>query len=151
MSSIYEIAVEQVSQGARFSVNFQTRNLKVNGKHVIKNGSYEGELGVSQSPDVLGDIIKLFERYRHSIPSERSDKKRKAYFIALPEHELSDDDMLYGEPREIAQLKLELYVLAVIMNGTLVWDDFAKGKWFWRSPEQPGLILLKEWFNPVNK
>lgn len=150
MSNIFETAIEKVSNGSRFSVNLHSRSLRVDGKYIIKNGVYDGDLGIQQTEDVLNDITQLFVRYQHSLPSERSDNKRKTYFIALPEHKLSDDDMLYGEPREVAQIKLELYVLGAIINGTLKWDSFAEGKWFWKSPEHKDLVLLKEWIKPTN-
>lgn len=149
MENIYKETLAKVTEGARFSVNFEKRSLRINGKYVIKDGKYEGELGISQLPttEVLKGIEKLYHRYRHSIPSERSDARRKTYFQAIAEHELSDDDMFYGERRDNAQIALELYVLCSILNGSLVWDDFAKGKWFWKSPNEDGLILLNQWFN----
>ncbi len=148
MQSIYYEAIEKVENGARFHVDFQQRSLKIDGKYVIKSGEYEGELGLEVSTNPLPAITQLFLRYQHSLPSERSDNKRYRYFNALSEHELTDDDMLYGEPREIAQIKLELYVLIMILNGSLKWDEFAKDKWFWQSPNVKDLIILKEWVEP---
>lgn len=148
MYNIYEETIKEVEQGSRFSVNFQQRSLKIDGKYVIKNGKYEGECEIEQDGYSLEIITQLFVRYHHSVPSERSVSKRKNYFIALPEQKLSDEDMLYGEAREVAQIKLELYILLAIMTGTLKWDDFAKDKWFWQSPYHKDLIMLKDWVEP---
>ncbi|WP_373123611.1 hypothetical protein [Bacteroides caccae] len=148
MHNIYGETIKKVEQGSRFSVNFQQRSLKIDGKYVIQNGKYEGECGIEQNGHPLEIITQLFVRYHHSLPSERSVSKRKNYFIALPEHKLSDEDMLYGEKREVTQIKLELYVLLAIMTGILKWDDFAKDKWFWQSPEHKDLIILKDWVEP---
>ena len=148
MQTIYYEAIAKVQNGAKFHIDFQQRSLKIDGKYVIKNGEYEGEWGLETSLDPLPTITQLFLRYQHSLPSERSDNKRYRYFNALPEHELTDDDMLYGEPRETAQIKLELYVLITILNGSLKWDEFAKDKWFWQSPNVKDLIILKEWVEP---
>ncbi len=148
MHNIYEETIKKVEQGSRFSVNFQQRSLKIDGKYVIKNGKYEGECDIEQDGYSLEIITQLFVRYHHSVPSEISVSKRKNYFIALPEQKLSDEDMLYGEAREVAQIKLELYVLLAIMTGTLKWDDFAKDKWFWQSPYHKDLIMLKDWVEP---
>ena len=148
MHNIYEETIKKVEQGSRFSVNFQQRSLKIDGKYVIKNGKYEGECDIEQDGYSLEIITQLFVRYHHSVPSERSVSKRKNYFIALPEQKLSDEDMLYGEAREVAQIKLELYVLLAIMTGTLKCDDFAKDKWFWQSPYHKDLIMLKDWVEP---
>lgn len=150
MSTIYEQALAKVENGSRFRVNFQNRSLKIDGKYVIKDGKYDGELGVKLTDSPLEQITQLYTRYQHSLPSERSENKRKCYFKALPEHLLNDDDMLYGQSREYTQIALELYMLGVILNGSLKWDDFAKGLWFWQSPENKDLILLREWIEPQN-
>lgn len=150
MNTIYEQALAKVENGLRFRVNFQNRSLKIDGKYVIKDGKYDGELGVGLTDSPLEQITQLYTRYQHSLPSERSENKRKCYFKALPEHLLNDEDMLYGQSREHAQITLELYVLGVILNGSLKWDDFAKGLWFWQSPENKDLILLREWIEPQN-
>ena len=74
--------------------------------------------------------------YKHSIPSEKT-MHRTARFYALPESELSDDDMLYGVPREEAEAALE-FALA----------DFAYPEdagWFWQSKNDPDLVVLKSW------
>lgn len=146
MKNIYNETINKVVEGAKFTVNYETLSLKVDGKYVIKNGKYEGEL--LPQIDVgttISYIEALYNRYRHSIPSERSEGQRKVYFQALSENELSDEDMLYGERREEAQIKLELYVLCAILNGSLNWDEIAKDKWFWQSEKYPTLILLKQW------
>ena len=150
MNTIYEQALAKVENGSRFRVNFQNRSLKIDGKYVIKDGKYDGELGVELTDSPLEQITQLYTRYQHSLPSERSENKRKCYFKPLPEHLLNDEDMLYGRSREYTQIALELYVLGVILNGSLKWDDFAKGLWFWQSPENKDLILLREWIEPQN-
>ena len=150
MNTIYEQALAKVENGSRFRVNFQNRSLKIDGKYVIKDGKYDGELGVELTDSPLEQITQLYTRYQHSLPSERSENKRKCYFKSLPEHLLNDEDMLYGRSGEYTQIALELYVLGVILNGSLKWDDFAKGLWFWQSPENKDLILLREWIEPQN-
>lgn len=145
-TNIYDEAVKKVIEGAKFSVSFENRSLRINGKYIIKDGKYEGELIACQYDRPLEQIERLYDRYRHSVPSERSDNKRRAYFRALSEDKLSDDDMLYGTPREVAQIELELFILCQMLQNTLQWDDFANGQWFWQSPTLPSLILLKKWF-----
>lgn len=147
MSNIYKETLGRVVNGARFSINFENRSLRVNGKYVIKNGQYEGNLGCPVVTDSLSEIERLYERYMHSVPSQRSDAKQRKYFRALPEKELSDDDMLYGIPREEAQAELELFILCQILQNALNWDNFASGLWFWQSSKHPSLIMLRKWFN----
>lgn len=147
MDNIYTETLIKVAEGAKFSVNFEHRSLRVDGQYVIKDGKYEGDLGIQPTSvqTVLNHIDKLYQRYRHSIPSERSEAKRKTYFRALSEHELSDDDMLFGQRREEAQIALELYILCMILNNSLKWEEFASDKWFYKSPNTEGFIILKTW------
>lgn len=148
MSNIYKETLGRVSNGARFSVNFEKRSLRVDGKYLIKNGQYEGNLGCPVVTYPIGQIERLYYNYNHSVPSQRNDNKHRKYFRALSEKELSDVDMLYGKPRELAQVELELFVLCQILQNSLQWDDFAGEKqWFWQSPSLPSLIMLKKWFS----
>lgn len=94
------------------------------------------------------EIEWLYRNYKHSVPSERSESKRKRYFNALKEKDLSDSDMLYGEPREVARFKLEAYVLFCIALGIFVWDEEMMGKWFWQSECDKDLVILREWVEP---
>jgi len=152
MKTIYETALEKIREGARFRVDFPNSSLKVNGKLVIDGGKYEGELGVdlpTETEETLELIEHLYDRYRHSVPSERTEHQKRTYFRALPEHELEDDDMIFGERRETAQFTLEFHVLAAIIEGRLQWDSFAAGKWFWQSPRQGGLVIMKRWVVPA--
>ena len=145
MTNIYQDTIEAVEHGSCFKVDFQSRNLKVDGKFIIKDGEYKGELGVDIPVNPLAEIERLYRQYRHSIPSERSERKVRNYFRALAEHELGDEDMLYGKHREATQAALELYILCAILQNKLQWEDFAKDKWFWQSPNEPSLIILKQW------
>ncbi len=147
MSNIYKETLGRVANGASFSVNFEKRSLRVDGKNLIKDGKYEGNLGCPVVTDSIQEIERLYSRYYHSVPSQRSDDKARRYFRALPEKEMTDEDMLYGIPREEAQAELEVFILCQILQGSLKWEDFATGTWFWQSPNHPSLILLKKWFN----
>jgi hypothetical protein len=87
-----------------------------------------------------GSAVSLLEAayavYKHSIPSERT-MHRTARFYALPESELSDEDMLYGVPREQAERELEKALA-----------DFAYPEdagWFWQSENDPDLVVLRQW------
>lgn len=149
---IYDSTVEKVRKGATFKVILESRALVVNGKKVIDNGKYEGELGIPQLPleKMLEQIEYLYDQYKHSVPSERSERKRKRYFKALNEEELDDDDMRYGFFRDEAQVCLELAVLCFILNGSFVWDEEKMGKWFWQSGKDKDLVILRQWVENNN-
>lgn len=149
MNNIYKQAMEAVSNGFRFRVDFPKRSLTIGKRAVINEGVFNGDLGIAVHPSPLSEIERLFRIYRHSLPSERSESKRRKYFRALSADELSDEDMMFGTPREIAQAELELFILGQIILGNLNWNEFADGHWFWQSKQIPSLILLKEWINPA--
>lgn len=149
MSNIYENAVRAVEDGAKFTVDFRSRSLKLNGKYLIEDGRYESELGVllCSGEEFLANVEELYYRYKHSVPSERSEGKSRRYFTALPERELDDQAMLYGERRDKAQIELELFILCQILNG-FEWMPETMGKWFWQSKTDKDLVILRQWVEP---
>ena len=151
MGNIYQETVRAVENRARFKVDFQMRSLKVDGKYVIRNGSYEGVLGVPQcsEEEFFSKVEELYHRYKHSIPSERSESTPRRYFMALPERELSDDDMLYGARRDKSQIELELFILCQLLGG-FNWNPEKFGWWFLQSKEDTELIILRQWVEPNN-
>lgn len=151
MDNIYQETVRAVENGTRFKVDFQTRSLKVNGKYVIRDGSYEGVLGIPycSEEEFFSKVEELYHRYKHSIPSERSESTSRRYFMALPERELSDDDMLYGERRDKSQIELELFILCQLLGG-FKWNPEKFGRWFWQSKEDKELVILRQWVEPNN-
>ena len=151
MNNIYQKAVHAVEEGANFRVDFPTRSLKLSGKFIIKNGEYTGELGVQKcsEEEFFSKVEELYGRYKHSLPSERSESKSLRYFMALPERELSDDAMLYGERRDKAQIELELFILCQLLGG-FRWNTEKFGKWFWQSANDKDLIILRDWVEPIN-
>ena len=148
---IYEEIIKAVENGAKFTVNFQKRTCRVNGKIIVNDMQYDGCLGTypSTEDEIISKIEQLYQEYKHSVPSERSESHRSYYFKALPEKELSDEDMMYGERREVARCRLELYVLFCIILSRLTWNP-SWGTWFWRSENDKDLIILKDWIEPKN-
>lgn len=138
-----EIA-KKVRNGAKFTINFQKRTCRVDGKLV--------DIEIEENPNVTTDgvletIELMYDNYKHSVPSERSESHRRHYFKALPEKDLTDEDMMYNEQRETARFKLEFLVLASIISGKLTWQE-EWGSWFWQSPADKDLIILRDWIEP---
>lgn len=145
---LFDYVCREVLDGARFSVDFKTRSLKVNGKYIVKDGVSEIEQSGRYVPEnFLYHIEDFYEGYKHSVPSERSESRSRNYFKALPEKELSDEDMMYGRYREFCRAQLEVYILCCLLEGAK-WDE-SWGKWFWQSQNDKDLVLLREWFEPV--
>lgn len=151
MDTIYQQTIRAVSNGAKFKIDFRQRSLKIDGAYVIRDGVYDGELGVPPctEDEFFSRTEELYRRYKHSVPSERSEGKSRQYFRALPEKDLDDGDMLYGVRRDKAQAELELYVLCQLLGG-FRWCPETMGRWFWQSKADKDLVILREWVEPNN-
>ena len=92
----------------------------------------------------LPTLEAFYDMYKNSMPSERSESKRRLYFKALPFDELTDEQLVNGLPREYAMACLEGYILCKILTGKFVWKD-EYGSWYWQSKTYPDLVILKQW------
>ena len=95
MITIYEELVKRVSDGEPFYINFKNQSLKIGKKFVITDGFYDDDrilytTSELEMSDILAFIETLYENYKYSLPSERSDNKRKSYFKALPIEKIPD-------------------------------------------------------------
>ena len=140
----YEEIIKAVGDGAKFTINFEKRTMRLNRKVVDLSDTIFPALK-GRTP--IRMIECLYKIYKHSIPSERSKSHRRYYFKALREKELSDSDMMYGDRREVARCRLELYVLLCLYQGQLTWDK-KWGTWFWQSDKDKDLIILRDWIEP---
>ena len=148
--SIYLELLERVCGGESFHINFEKRNMKVGNDYLIKDGEFdESKELIADSCDmktILNKIEELYKEYRYSLPSERSDNKRRKYFKSLPMEEMTDEQLMTAERREFSQAVLEGFVLCMIVSGQLVWDEeIMNGKWFWQSDIEPDLVVLRSW------
>lgn len=148
--TIYEELITRVRQGETFNIDFKKRTMKVGKDCLIKDGEYsriEKETAVRSIglDGVLQNIERLYNLYKYSLPSERSESKRKKYFKALSFDELKDNDLFAAYRRDEMQAQLEGYVLISILNGDLYWDEEIMGKWFYESKKDTDLIILREW------
>ena len=142
---IYKI-FDRVQDGAKFTINLQKRTLRLSGKLV----EIENPRTASCCPQNFTECLEnLYQDYKYSVPSERSDSRRRNYFRALKEKDLTSRDMMYGVPREEARFYIEVFVLCALLCG-LKWDE-SWGKWFWQSAKDKDLVLLREWFESNGK
>lgn len=148
--TIFQELVERVSNGETFYIDFEKRTMKVGKNFLIKNGEFDASRGLFNPKrelcpmDLILDAIDtLYERYKYSLPSKRSEGKRKTYFKALPMEEIADEDLIM-ERREIAQCRLEGFILCMILEGKFVWNE-DWGTFFWQSSDDPDLVILKQW------
>lgn len=148
--SIYYEMLERVNNGERFNIDLEKRTMKVGGEVVINKGEYDTskelyEGNIYDSAVWLHMVRELYRNYKYSLPSERSDSKRRKYFKALTVDELTDEELITGKPREVAQYMLEAFILCTVLRGDFVWDEERHGKWFYQRPSDPDLVILRSW------
>ena len=97
------------------------------------------------------DIIEeLYKNYKYSTPSEKSERyKQRNYFKALSPDEMTDEELVNGEDRNVAQAKLEGFILCASLAGYLTWDEKKMGKWFYQGKDKD-LVILREWIEERN-
>ena len=141
-----------VDHGVPFRVDLAKKNMTVGSTKIVEDGKFFGT--VSDLDLVNGDVMRtlddLYAVYKRSVPGERDCRRERngSQFHAVPFDELTDDDVLYNARRNEARYDLEAFVLFAILNGQLKWND-EWGTWFYKSPKDRDLVLLKDWFRPV--
>ena len=154
--SIYSELIERVDNGEKFCIDFEKRNLKVGKEYLIKNGEYDKSkelfgIEIYSLQVALHMIRDLYKNYKYSLPSERSDSKRRKYFKALTIDELPDDQLMIAGRRETAQAALEGFILCAVLTEQLIWDEeIMGGKWFYQSKTDPDLVILRSWIETNN-
>ena len=139
---LYDEIINSVSSGSVFNVDLKKKALQLDKNNVPLDNI---NVNISSSEDMLSTIHKLFERYKYSVPSERSEGKRRRYFKALKLSEIEYDDFMFGEGRDTAQIKLELYVLLSSIYHKDFWEEIFKEQFFYQSDKDKDLIILTDW------
>ena len=152
--SIYLELIERVDNGETFHIDFEKKTIKVGKEYLIKDGEYDTSKklfpAMFDSPYSLNVVLHyihvLYKKYKHSLPSERSDNKKRKYFKALSIDELTDEQLMTARKRETAQAALEGFILCSILAGHLYWNDYVmQGKWFYQYKNDPDLVILRSW------
>lgn len=150
--TIYYELIRRVESGETFCIDFEKRTMKVGNQFLIKNGEFDESRKLTSVFDdsmELDDIIKRIEEeyryYKFSLPSERNDNKKRKYFKALSINDLTDEQMIFAHNREVAQCRLEGFILCAILKGKFKWDEEKLGKWFYQSKNDPDLVILRKW------
>lgn len=137
--------IKKVNRGVSFSINFKKRELRIDKKLIdLKSIEWQADFQLVSNSE-LNSLYPFYYAYKHSVPSERSERASRHYFKALSVKELSDNDFMYGMPRELARFNLEMALLRELVFENLKWDNETMGTWFWQSPDDKDFIILKEW------
>lgn len=150
MKTIYEDVVEKVYQGARCTVDFKKRTLKLNNKLYPLNAKELGIGGYKNLDDWLDKVEDLYDDYKYSTPTQQSiQKERKSKFKALSVSELIDtcghDALSNPMQRNVAQAKLEVFILLSLIGGAFDPNELFAKDWFYQGADK-SLIIRKDWF-----
>ena len=155
--TIYEELIQRVSEGETFHVDFEKRTMKIGKQKIIDCGKWDESRNLIDDVDDIFDTLEvlcsikyLYHKYKYSLPSERSDSKRQKYFKALPIDKLTDEELMSAEKREVAQAKLEGFILCMILEGKFVWLEDIMGRWFYQSKSDSDLVILRSWIENKN-
>jgi hypothetical protein len=141
--SIYRDLLDKVERGAKYKINLVDKSLKIDGKEIeltdelLHEASNIGYCGGSY----WKWLESLYSFYKRSVPSERH-YGNKPYFKAVNVEELTDDEIAFNLPRNLAQFNLEMFVLCASLSGKLKWLN--DKHWFYQG-EDKELIVLREW------
>ena len=150
--TLFSTVMSGVERGKKVKVNLKQKSLALNRQMLIENGENLTDMELIDENDLImlnvqnlkgfDALEELYQRYKHSVPSEKS-LCNKPDFKALSYEELSDEDMIYGIPRNVAQVMLETYILVMSMKGKLIWEN--DKHWFWQSEKDKDFVLLREY------
>lgn len=139
--SLYSELLDRVSRGARYRINLVDKILKIDGREIVLEGNLidENDVGNGNPWEILET---LFLSYKRSIPSAHHNGN-KPFFKADSVEDLTDDEIAFNEPRNLAQFALEVYVLFASVLGWLRMEN--EKHWFWQSKVFPECVVLREW------
>lgn len=118
-------------------INLKTGEVKLRGKPI----EIEFTECVSLT-DELKRIEELYREYKYSIPTKKSQSKRKHYFKALPIEEIPDMMLLISKQRDEAEWELIKAVLN-LKHSCIAKEQWDYG-WFYKGTD-PDFIILKDW------
>lgn len=145
--SAIAIAIEAAEQGAKVTVDLIKHSLNIDGARLIDDGKWAGPLGVDRIEETmaLAMIEHAFAAFERSVP-EHSARDHSRWFYSCSDDELTDSELVTGQERPVARVRIEVITLALILNGSLSrHSPQMQGKWFWQSPRHPRLVILTEW------
>ena len=155
---MYSELFKKIESGIRWSINLEKRNLKVGNKKYISNGVLSDGIVIPNTGMSLNDILcqikALYQSYKTSMPSTRSEKHTRPYFKALSMNDTDTNgifDFVIGANRELARFKLEGFILQTIITEEFKWDECEMGKWFWRDQDDKDLVILREWIDGIKE
>ena len=161
MITYYDNLMDWVERGHAFRIDLKTKSMQLlSNEKCIENGDWFPDTalilinGICDEKDktkfCLDIIEELYNNYKYSTPTEKSERyKQRNYFKALSPDEMTDEELVNGEDRNVARAKLEGFILCASLAGYLTWDEKKMGKWFYQGKDKD-LVILREWIEVRN-
>lgn len=148
-----------INRNCIFKVDLKKKSIRNGGSYFVKNGEYDSNENLiildkqfktqkEATLYCLEVIENLYRNYKYSNPSKETESFRdKSYFKALTEEELTMEQRVTGDPRDIAKARLEAFILCASLAGYLVWDDeIMGGHWYYQGKDKD-LVIMREWID----
>ncbi len=132
-----EVLMKAVNRGQKVRISLEEKIIYIGKKKIDPNSIILPEMELT---NVWSELERLYRVFKYSRPSTRTNR---SYFKALPLDDLSLTDMIQSIPREQARVELETFVLIHGLKGDFTFDN--DNHWFWFSPNDNDLVLLKQW------
>ena len=146
--SVFTDFLHDVERGKRYRINLKEKTIKINGKQLLLLDDLICsddlvKLGLTEKiSDFWNTVETLYPKYKRSVPSAKK-LGNESHFHADDVEVLTDDELAFNESRCYMQAALEAYVLLSSLNEDVVWQN--ENHWFWQSPVEKNLVILREW------
>jgi hypothetical protein len=138
--NLFDFFTRIAEKGEPVFIDLKKKTAWVKGAKIISDGKNETSLPLleDEPPDFFSRTEELYNEYEHSY-FDRSYKPSK--YFKKPEQKL---DTWQGQliPRSVAKIRLEAWILLNALSGK---TQLPEGQWYWQSPNDRDLVLLKNW------
>lgn len=139
-----------------FSYDLKEKSIRSKGKYIVKNGHFIIEQIVLETDEVIdltGELLadhemqmenqwevlqQLYDSYLYSRPCVCSGKSN---FKAKTSDELTFEQLINGESRNVAKCRLEAFIILGAICRIFEWSN--PQHWFWKGKN--GLIIYRDW------
>ena len=138
--SIYEFIVEKANDTTHIRFDLIGKKIRYNNKNIVDYDFDTGEVFIENelsnipliTKDEVGEnwketIKKLYFEHYYSVPSINNIPSP---FVAKHVDDLSYEDMLLGENRNVTSAKLQALLILGSLTGLIQWEDNDKHYWY---------------------
>lgn len=138
---VFDLTNKRISSGKTvlYDKGIIPQEIRFKRSNIVINLEENLPLGFEQPDNPYEELEKLYHIFKHSVNSGTYEPR--CNFLAKHIDNMGYMEFLQGGPRNLARVKLESYV----MFTSFKWKN--ENHFFWRSENDPELILKREWIN----